>query len=445
MISIPLNTFYFYITPMFTGQLLLLVLAYFTFMRKDRIVDFPLHACFIICFVIFLLGRPLQFYGDLATAHTILYVRFAILFSIGIPSMLIANIRRCNIAMNRPLYLVPYFIGLLGSTLYVVVRDGSSLHIFFSKKYGYILPTVMSDASYRDVLIIVALLLLVLPSIFLIYRHIKKGIELTTLLFLSSSLILGSLFIAGELTNQFSLLYVGSFITASLWCGAVYNDIKAMKIQTNTLKEELEALINSEEQCFQPELSKLLDNLEINAKGNVEEYKLSIKNILRSLTETNIGKGANKNTLTQRNISNINAIKLSNNTQDLRDIAINEVIDLSNMLTERPTRGNKDLVDKAVRYIKTHYYKELQLTEIAKFTEVSESYLIRIFKKVTGKTLNQYITAYRIQQAKYFLKDNSVKETANAVGFKNSSYFSNVFKKTTGLSPLQFQKNKYET
>jgi AraC-like DNA-binding protein len=116
------------------------------------------------------------------------------------------------------------------------------------------------------------------------------------------------------------------------------------------------------------------------------------------------------------------------------------VIELSNILAKRPTKGNKKLVDKAIRYIKTHYYKEIELAEIAHFTEVSDSYLIRTFKKVTGKTLNQYITSYRIQQAKYFLKDKSVKETANAVGFKNSSYFSNVFKKTTGLSPLQFQK-----
>lgn len=440
MFSIPLNTVYFVITPMITGQFLLLILFYFTFMRRDSIVDFPLHACFIICFILFLLGTPLQAYGDRNTAYTILYARFVILFSIGIPSMLIANIRYCNITMNRLLYIIPYLIGLIGSILYVVIRDGSSFQIFFSQKYGYILPTMISDASYRDVLIIVTSLLLVFPSSYLIYRQLKKGKELTSLLFLSSSLILGILFIVGEISNYFSLIYIGSFITASLWCWAAYTDINAMKVQANTLKDELEALINSDEQNIQPELIKLLDNLAINAKDNIEDYKLSIKEILRLLTSTTIKQGGDSSVLTQRNIDNINAIQLSNNTQDIRSLATNEVLELSNILADHPTKGNKELVDKAIQYIKTHYYKELELAEIVNFTEVSDSYLIRTFKKVTGKTLNQYITSYRIQQAKYFLKDNTVKETANAVGFKNSSYFSNVFKKTTGLSPLQFQK-----
>ena len=440
MFSIPLDTIYFYITPMITGQFLLLILIYFTLVRRHMIKDFPLHACFIICFILFLIGRPLQYYSSPIAANLIIYARFSLLFSIGIPSLLIANLRRCDIKMHPLVNIIPYVIGSLGSLLYVAIRDGASLQIIFSAKYGYILPLFISDATYRDVLILVTALLLVLPSIYLIHRHLKQQQQYTTLLFLANSLALGLLFIVGEITSQYWCLYLGSFITALCWSWAVYKDINIMKTQATSLKNELKELMLTNENNSPVDVQNLLDNLEINDQDKIDDYKLRIKEALQLLTDSIIEYGADSEAINTRKELKINTILESNNPIDIKNLATNEAIELSAMMINKPTRKNKDLIDKAVSYIKVNYYKDIELGAIANHTNVSDSYLIRIFKKVMGDTINQYITNYRIQQAQFYLKDYSVNETSQAVGFKNPSYFSTVFKKATGISPLQFQK-----
>ena len=68
-------------------------------------------------------------------------------------------------------------------------------------------------------------------------------------------------------------------------------------------------------------------------------------------------------------------------------------------------------------------------------------YLSRIFKKYTGTTFSEYLTNYRIEQAKKLLGEGklSVKEIAYATGFNSQGYFSKIFKKYAGVSPSDFK------
>lgn len=66
---------------------------------------------------------------------------------------------------------------------------------------------------------------------------------------------------------------------------------------------------------------------------------------------------------------------------------------------------------------------------------------MREFKKKTGQTLNQYQTVLRIENAKQLLATKSVTETAYKVGYSNPNYFSTVFKRHIGLSPVAFQES----
>ena len=63
-----------------------------------------------------------------------------------------------------------------------------------------------------------------------------------------------------------------------------------------------------------------------------------------------------------------------------------------------------------------------------------------MFKKETGISLKQYITDFRIDKAKELLSraDARISDVATEVGFDNFSYFSTVFKKTTGLTPNEY-------
>ncbi|MNI99213.1 HTH-type transcriptional regulator YesS [compost metagenome] len=80
------------------------------------------------------------------------------------------------------------------------------------------------------------------------------------------------------------------------------------------------------------------------------------------------------------------------------------------------------------------------MNELAKHVYLSGSYFANLFKKVTGTTLIHYMTGLKIDKAKeMLLNDKQVQEVAIALGYEDRSYFTDVFKKHTGLTPSEFK------
>jgi two-component system response regulator YesN len=73
---------------------------------------------------------------------------------------------------------------------------------------------------------------------------------------------------------------------------------------------------------------------------------------------------------------------------------------------------------------------------------MNPNYLSTLFKKVTGKSFVDYLTEYRIEMAKAFLKKGDIKinDIASKVGYSNPGYFTKTFKKKVGISPQDFRK-----
>ena len=96
-------------------------------------------------------------------------------------------------------------------------------------------------------------------------------------------------------------------------------------------------------------------------------------------------------------------------------------------------------------YICKNYAQDITLKGLSKAFSISEGYLSRKFKEVSGLGINQYITYVRISHAEKFLKESSlsVTEIAEKCGFCGSTYFSSVFHKMKGVSPLTFRKNSH--
>ena len=112
---------------------------------------------------------------------------------------------------------------------------------------------------------------------------------------------------------------------------------------------------------------------------------------------------------------------------------------------EAELEKSKGLIQKINQYIHEHYAENLTRSEIgAEFYLVPE-YLAKMYKKKTGIALKDYINEYRIQQAKQMLLHSSkqVGEVAVDVGFGNLSYFSTLFKKSTGMTPVEYRKQEH--
>lgn len=101
-------------------------------------------------------------------------------------------------------------------------------------------------------------------------------------------------------------------------------------------------------------------------------------------------------------------------------------------------------VRACIGYIKKHYNENISLTDAATASDISSSYLSLIFKQETGVNFSNYLTEFRVEQAKKMLAGTNRKiyEIAEDVGFSSPYYFSKVFKEVTGLTCKEY-KDKY--
>ena len=108
-----------------------------------------------------------------------------------------------------------------------------------------------------------------------------------------------------------------------------------------------------------------------------------------------------------------------------------------------PVLSERDLiVHRVSEYVRLHYSDELSLSELSRIFSVSEGYLSRRFKEVSGVGLNEYITFVRIINAERLLRDGerSITYVAQQCGFYDPNYLSTVFKQIKGITPLKFAK-----
>lgn len=99
-------------------------------------------------------------------------------------------------------------------------------------------------------------------------------------------------------------------------------------------------------------------------------------------------------------------------------------------------------INKSVQYIKENYERNITLEEVAEYSQVSKSYLSLLFKQETGINFSTFLTNYRIEKCKEYMKDSHYKiyEIAERIGFDNPYYFSKVFKEKVGISCKEYQK-----
>lgn len=104
-----------------------------------------------------------------------------------------------------------------------------------------------------------------------------------------------------------------------------------------------------------------------------------------------------------------------------------------------------NIIARAREYIRKNYNdKDISLEDVASYTGLSAGYFSRLFKNVTRKNFIDYLTKVRIEKARELLveKENKIYEISHSVGYKNSKYFSQVFKETVGISPSEYRRNK---
>jgi two-component system response regulator YesN len=104
------------------------------------------------------------------------------------------------------------------------------------------------------------------------------------------------------------------------------------------------------------------------------------------------------------------------------------------------TKSSKQQVEIIKSYIDAHY-STVSLEDIAQRFYLHKSYFCSLFKAVTGEGFLEYLTGLRMKHAMLLLSEGDLKtyEIADQVGYSDPRYFSQVFRKHTGMQPTQFR------
>jgi YesN/AraC family two-component response regulator len=103
---------------------------------------------------------------------------------------------------------------------------------------------------------------------------------------------------------------------------------------------------------------------------------------------------------------------------------------------------NSPLTTKVITYIDAHYKEDIRLKDIAAATKISIYYLSHAFKADVGFSPMQYVILRRIGEAQSLLinTDLNITHVAAIVGYNNSNYFQNVFRKLFGITPGEYRR-----
>ena len=101
-----------------------------------------------------------------------------------------------------------------------------------------------------------------------------------------------------------------------------------------------------------------------------------------------------------------------------------------------------ELVEWTKNYIYQNLHSDIVIGEIGQKIGVNTSYLSDLFHKVEGTTIQQYIRKEKIRLAENMLRysDYEIKEIASYLSFCSQSYFGNIFRQQTGMTPARYRK-----
>lgn len=120
--------------------------------------------------------------------------------------------------------------------------------------------------------------------------------------------------------------------------------------------------------------------------------------------------------------------------------------DLSDFLLRESEKGGAKIVGMAQDWIAAHYREAASLQEAARAVSLNPSYFSTLLKKFTGKSYSELLMEYRIERAKelLLLTDAKVYRVGQMVGYEDKFYFSRIFKRVTGMTPVEFKNQRRE-
>ncbi len=138
----------------------------------------------------------------------------------------------------------------------------------------------------------------------------------------------------------------------------------------------------------------------------------------------------------------IQKAELMNHYEGLTKLQVQMVLDYARKVADLQCgEHNSRLIREARQYILEHINTRITTGELSQALGRNRSYLCSCFREEIGLSVNDYITGIKMDEAKRLLRfsGKSLRAIAEQLGYSTQSYFQNVFKRVTGVTPLEYR------
>ncbi|MCI2069388.1 MAG: AraC family transcriptional regulator [Bacilli bacterium] len=143
----------------------------------------------------------------------------------------------------------------------------------------------------------------------------------------------------------------------------------------------------------------------------------------------------------------IQKIEDAETISQMQEIQYRFLIDLCTRVgqAKNNSTGNP-IVNRAQRFVNEHIREKITTKDVAEAFHISPSYLSSNFHKETGERFLPFISRMKVEEAKRLLKmtTKALADISNYLSFSSQSYFQNVFKEITGMTPLDYRRKENE-
>ncbi len=140
--------------------------------------------------------------------------------------------------------------------------------------------------------------------------------------------------------------------------------------------------------------------------------------------------------------------ELLDNYLGLTRLLMSMIIDFASQVKAiRHPVSSAKIVQQVINYINRHIDQKITTADIAESIKVERTYLCKRFKRHTGQSINECVTSMKIEESKRLLAmtNKTLSGISDHLAFSSQSYFQNVFKRLTGMTPLEYRKSAVRT
>lgn len=161
------------------------------------------------------------------------------------------------------------------------------------------------------------------------------------------------------------------------------------------------------------------------------------------VTRAAIRGGLDRSTAFSLSDAYIQRAELMNDYEGLMRLSARMLEDFTERVADAQCGGKSPLIRAAREYILLHLDQSVTTEELSRAMGINRTYLCKRFQEEAGMTVNHYVTALKMDEARRLLKitKKTSAEIAEVLGYSSQSYFQSVFKKHTGRTPGEYRES----